>query len=64
MKVGDLVIFFYADSEFDTDLGAGLITGFDKDNDPIVRFTGREGIGSPMGDAYLKKDIRVINESR
>ena len=47
-----------------TDLGAGLITGFDMDDDPIVMFPGRKSATSPMGDAYLKNDIRVISESR
>ena len=69
MKVGDLVVFFYRalpgrPGTFDTELGTGLITGFDKDDDPIVMFPRRKSATSPMGDAYLKDDIRVISESR
>ena len=69
MKVGDLVVFFYRSrggrpGEIDTDLGAGLITGFDMDDDPIVMFPGRKSATSPLGDAYLKNYIRVISESR
>ena len=69
MKVGDLVVFFYRalpgrPGTFDTELGAGLVTGFDMDDDPIVMFPGRKSATSPRGDAYLKNDIRVISESR
>ena len=69
MKIGDLVVFWYRargsrSGTFDTELGTGLITGFDIDDDPIVMFPRRKSATSPMGDAYLKDDIRVISESR
>ena len=56
MKVGDLVQ--YRDSEW---CPVGLITGFDKDYDPIIMFINGE-VERPT--AYYRKHIKVISEGR
>ena len=55
MKVGDLVQ--YQDEKWGP---LGLITGFDKDDDPIVIFTD----GYPLAEGYYRRNIKVISESR
>jgi hypothetical protein len=45
---------------------AGLVTGFDEDDDPIVLFFGPPDANpdTPMGSPFLMQDIEVISESR
>jgi len=54
MQIGDLVRYSYHKKE-----STGIILGFDKDNDPIVR-DNRTGVIA----ASWRKKIEVINASR
>ena len=56
MQVGDLVQ--YQDEEW---CPLGLITGFDRENDPIIMFIDGE-VERPT--AYYRKHIKVVSESR
>ena len=56
MQVGDLVQ--YQDEEW---CPLGLITGFDKDSDPIIMFINGE-VERPT--AYYRKHIKVVSASR
>ena len=65
MKIGDLVKYVGDDWRDPPILKAGLVTAFDKDNDPIVLFVGDEPDyegWEPRGSPFYKEDIEVINE--
>jgi len=57
VKVGDLVQ--YQDEKW---CPLGLITGFDKDDDPIVMFI--DGKQQEGAEAYYRRNVKVISESR
>ena len=68
MNIGDLVR--YSDEDGDEDprdpnfLGLGLVTGFDKDGDPIVWFRHDLASHGDGGTAFYTHNLRVINEHR
>ena len=64
MKVGDLVKYIGHLANQLPLWQAGLVTGFDEDDDPIVLFFGREPPDTPMGSPFFMQDIEVISESR
>jgi len=68
VKVGDLVGYrdedghdVPGDASF---LGLGIVTGFDKDGDPVVWFQCDPASQKEGGSAFFKRHIRVINEHR
>ena len=65
MKVGDLVKYIGRHA-MSLRWHAGLVTGFDEDDDPIVLFFGPPDANpdTPMGSPFLMQDIEVISESR
>jgi|ETNvirnome_2_300_1030623.scaffolds.fasta_scaffold60929_2 hypothetical protein len=63
LVVGDLVKYIGRHA-MSLNWQAGLVTGFDEDDDPIVLFFGREPPDTPMGSPFFMQDIEVISESR
>ena len=69
MNIGDLV--GYRDDDGDNDdpgdasfLGLGIVTGFDKDGDPVVWFQCDPAGQKEGGSAFYMHNIVVINEHR
>ena len=66
MNIGDLVRYRDEDGDHDPGdsgfLGLGIVTGFDKDDDPVVWFQCDPQRGDR--EAFFKWNIRVINEHR
>ena len=68
MNIGDLVRYRDEDGEDipgdASYLGLGIVTGFDKDDDPVVWFQCDPQGQEEGGSAFFKWHIRVINEHR
>jgi hypothetical protein len=62
VKVGDLVKYVGDNADDPPILRAGLVTGFDKDGDPIVLFHGDADPEGPDGSTFYTATVEVINE--
>ena len=62
MKIGDLVKYVGDNADEPPFLRAGLVTGFDKDGDPIVLFHGDADPEGPAGSTFYTATVEVINE--
>ena len=62
MKVGDLVKYVGDNADEPPFLRAGLVTGFDKDGDPVVLFHGDADPEGIDGSAFYTATVEVVNE--
>jgi len=62
MKIGDLVKYVGDNADEPPFLRAGLVTGFDKDGDPVVLFHGDADPEGPDGSAFYTATVEVVND--
>ena len=64
MNIGDLVVYKNDDPDEDNFLGLGIVTSFDKDDDPVVWFQCDPVGQKDGGSAFYMDNIVVISEHR